>query len=231
MAVQFVQPHRFTVDQYRRMASIGVIPASGTELVDGVVIAGTRPVRFSSADYHRLAEEGLFREDERVELVDGEILEMTPIRPPHSSCISRLNRLLVSRAPELEVRTQDVLHLRDGFDPQPDAAVYRCDPNGYRDRHPSADDVLFVVEVADSSLLYDRTYKAEHYAAASIPEYWLVDLKRDMVVVMQRPVGAEFTDVREYRHGERWDSPGLGGAMIEATAVLGPPHPGRRPSA
>jgi Uma2 family endonuclease len=221
MAVQFVQPHRFTADEYRRMARIGLVPGQGTELVDGVVVSGTRPLRFSSEDYLRLADEGILQHDDRVELIDGEIIDMSPIGPRHSSCVARLLKLLTSRAPGLEVRIQDVLHLRDGFDPHPDAAVYESRADGYQDRHPTAEDALLVVEVAESSLLYDRTAKTEHYAEAGIPEYWLVDLKRDVIIVSRSPLGAQFTTVSELRRGERWDSPALGGT-VAVDDVLGP---------
>jgi Uma2 family endonuclease len=221
MAVQFVQPHRFTADQFRRMARIGLVPTEGAELIDGVVVVGTRPFRFSSADYLRLEEEGILAEDHRVELIDGEIIQMSPAGPRHSSCVARLTKLLTSRAPDLEIRIQDVLHLRDGFDPQPDAAVYRPSADGYEERHPTAGDALLVVEVADSSLLYDRTAKTEHYAEAGVPEYWLLDLKRDVVVVSSEPVGAQFARVRELRHGQRWTSPALGGP-VAVDEVLGP---------
>ncbi|HEX8246192.1 MAG TPA: Uma2 family endonuclease [Longimicrobium sp.] len=222
MAVQFVQPHRFSADQYRRMTEIGVVPENGTELIDGVVVAGTRPFRFTSEDYFRLGREGILDEDERVELLDGEIIQMTPIGSRHSSVVARLTRLLVARAGAAEVRIQDVLHLRDGREPQPDAAVYRAPGDAYETRHPVAEDALLVVEVADSSLLHDRTVKAEHYAEAGIPEYWLVDLKRDVVIVARNPVGMEFMDVREYRRGEAWVSPALGAGEVRADDVLGP---------
>jgi Uma2 family endonuclease len=202
------------------MARIGLLPREGTELVDGVVVAGTRPVRFTSADYVRLADEGILRDDERVELIDGEIIDMSPIGPRHSSCVARLLKLLTGRVPDLEIRIQDVLHLRDGFDPHPDAAVYRPRADGYQDRHPTAEDALLVVEVADSSLLYDRTAKTEHYAEARIPEYWLVDLKRDIIVVSRSPVAGQFGEVAELRRGERWHSPALGG-FVAVDDVLG----------
>src|SRR5215213_2616702 len=163
MAVQFVQPYRFTEEQYRRMAEIGVIPEHGTELIDGVVVEGTRPFLFSSEDYFRLGEEGILDEDDRVELFDGEIIAMSPISGRHSKCVARLIKLLGPRVGDGELRIQDVLHLRKGREPQPDAAIYRLrdDEDGDDDNQPTAADALLVVEVADSSLLFDRTVKME----------------------------------------------------------------------
>lgn len=222
MAVQFVQPHRFSVDQYRRMTEIGLVPEDGTELIDGVVVAGMRPVRFSSDAYFRLGEEGILDEDERVELLDGEIVAMTPIGSRHSSTVARLIRILAPLIGEAELRIQDVLHLRDGYDPQPDAAVYRPRADGYVAAHPTGADALLIVEVADSTLLYDRTVKTERYAEAGIPEYWVVDLRRDVVIVSRDPVAGQFMDVHECVHGERWRSPALDGIEIGVADVLGP---------
>lgn len=226
MAVQFVQPHRFSVDQYRRMTELGVVPEDGTELIDGVVVAGMRPYRFSSGDYFRLGEVGIIGEDERVELVDGEIIEMTPIGSRHSSCVARLIRILLPLVGDAELRIQDVLHLQEERDPEPDAAVYRPRSDDYETAHPTATDALLVVEVADSSLLYDRTVKMEHYAEAGIPEYWVVDLRRNVVIVSRNPVAGQFMDVHEYVAGDSWRSPALGGAEIGVDEIIGKRQPG-----
>ncbi|HET6765727.1 MAG TPA: Uma2 family endonuclease [Longimicrobiaceae bacterium] len=224
MAVQFVQPHQFTPEQYLRMLNARIVPHASAELVDGVVVVGMRPYRFSDEDYARLGEAGILDEDERVELVDGEIIQMTPIGARHSTVVSRVAQLLFRLRGSREVRTQDVLLLREGFQPHPDAVLYRAPTEAYALTHPRAEDALLVVEVADTSLLYDRTLKAEHYAAAGIPEYWLVDLKRDVVLVMRQPAASAYLDVREYRHGESWTSPALDGTEVEAATVLGPPR-------
>jgi Uma2 family endonuclease len=223
MAVQFVQPHRFSPEQYRRMTEIGVIPENGTELIDGVVVEGTRPFRFSSEDYFRLGGEGVLDEGDRVELLDGEIIDMSPIGESHSRCVARLIKLLAPRVGDAELRIQDVIHLPNDRDWEPDAAVYRprhdTDDDG---PPPAAADALLVVEVADSSLLYDRTVKMEQYAEAGIPEYWVVDLRRKLVIVALRPVGSQYMDVREFGRDESWTSPALGGAEVSASDILGP---------
>lgn len=227
MAVQFVQPHRFSVEQYRRMAEIGVVPANGTELIDGVVVAGTRPFHFSSDDYFRLGREGILEEDDRVELIDGEIIAMSPIGGRHSRCVARLIKLLAPRVgPDSELRIQDVLQLRKDRNPHPDAAVYRvrADLEEDDDAPASAADALLVVEVSDSSLLYDRTVKMEWYAEAAIPEYWVVDLRRNLVIVSRNPVAGQFMDMHEHGVGDRWRSPALGGAMIAANEILRKPR-------
>src|SRR3954452_8282213 len=222
MAVQFVQPHRFSADQYRRMTEIGLVPEHGTELVDGVVVAGTRPFRFSSEDYFRLGREGILDEDDRVELVDGEVSAMRPVGPRHSKCVARLIKLLGPRVGEAELRIQDVLRLNEDLTNHPDAAVYPLRAGEFESEQPTAAEALLVVEVTDSSLLYDRTIKMERYAEGGIPEYWLVDLKRNAVIVARNPVGMQYLDVREYRQGDRWTSPAITGGDVHADEVLGP---------
>lgn len=228
MAVQFVQPHRFSAEQYRRMAEIGVVPENGTELIDGVVVEGTRPFRFSSEDYFRLGREGILDDGDRVELLDGEIIDMSPIGERHSRCVARLIKLLAPLVGDAELRIQDVIHLPNDRDWEPDAAVYRAREESADDEDdgppPAAADALLVVEVADSSLLYDRTVKMEQYAEAGIPEYWIVDLRRKVIIVALHPVGSQYMDVREYGRDDCWQSPALRGAGVCASDVLGLPR-------
>lgn len=227
MAVQFVQPHRFTAEEYRRMTEIGIVPASGTELIDGVVVSGTRPFRFSSEDYFRLGSEGILDEDDRVELLDGEVIDMSPIGPHHSKCVARLIDLFTARrGPGVELRIQDVLWIADGLSYHPDAALYRLREDELKERQPGPDDALLVVEVADSSLLFDRTVKMEQYAGIGIGEYWVVDLRRGMVIVARNPVGREYMEVHEYGAGDSWTSPALEGGPIRAEEILGTPDAG-----
>jgi Uma2 family endonuclease len=222
MAVQFAQPYRFDEQQVARMAGAGIMPRAGTHLIDGVPHRAGTPVRFSTDDYFRLGEFGVFREGDRVELIDGEIIEMSPEGSRHSSCIRRLIRYLGPRVGTAFVGAQDSLSLPDGYWPRPDVVVLRGRNDEYEHAHPTHEDALVVIEVSDTSLRYDRHVKAGRYAQAAIPEYWLVDLTRDTIYVHQRPVAGQYVDVRVYGFGESWASPGLGGLEVGVDDVLKP---------
>ncbi|MBD2029494.1 Uma2 family endonuclease [Phormidium sp. FACHB-322] len=131
---------------------------------------------------------GILTPEDRVELLDGQIVEMVPQDPPHASRIDDggdyLKAVFANRA---KVRVQLPITLAPGSEPEPDFAIVRIDENRYRDRHPQSQDVLLLIEVADSTLKRDRIYKAEIYAKAGISEYWIVDFKKRQVVVSQDP--------------------------------------------
>lgn len=134
-----------------------------------------------------MGEAGLFS-DERVELLDGEIVTMSPKLSPHAFTVTQLNYLLVLRlGSSAVVRIQDPIVLDDWSEPEPDVAMCELVPDRYRHAHPQADQVLLVIEAAESSLAYDRTRKARAYAVAGIPEYWIVNLVDRRVEVLTDP--------------------------------------------
>ena len=196
MAVQFAQPYRFSEQQLARMAEAGVVPEHGTALIDGVPYWAGIPFRFSSEDYFKLGELGVLHEGDRVELIDGEIIEMSPEEIRHSACIRRLIRFLSPRVGDAIVGAQDSLSLPDGYWPMPDVVVLRPSEDDYEEAHPTHQDALVVVEVSNSSLRHDRHVKSMRYAEAGIPEYWLVDLTRDTIAIHLHPVMGEYRDVK-----------------------------------
>lgn len=154
-------------------------------------------------EYHRLIEMGFFAPDERIELIEGYLHPMSPRRPRHAACLSRLQRLFYACVGSAYVvRSQDPITLSAvNSEPEPDLVLAQAQPDDYASRHPGAADIALVVEIADSSLTFDRTTKASLYAAAGIPEYWIVNLVDDWVEVYREP--RTFADRSgEYRQRE-----------------------------
>lgn len=222
MAVQFAQPYRFNEQQFARMAAAGVVPEWATELIDGVPYQAGSPFRFSSADYFHLGELGVFLEGDRVELIDGEIIQMSPEGTRHFACVTRLLRLLGPLVGDAIVGSHGSLFLPDEYRPMPDVMVLRPNESDYEDAHPTHEEALLVIEVSDSSIRYDRHVKSVRYAEAEIPEYWLVDLTRDQVIVHQQPAAGAYHDVQTYGRGEAWTSAVLGSASLAVNSVLKP---------
>ena len=145
--------------------------------------------RFSVEEYHRLAEAGVLAADERVELIDGIIKAMSPKGSKHAAIVSKLTNLLPQIVEgQAWIRVQDPIVLDDNTEPEPDVALVKPRDNAYATAHPRPGDVLLVIEVADTSLEDDRTVKLPRYAAAGIPEVWLIDVSHDVLAVHRRPI-------------------------------------------
>jgi Uma2 family endonuclease len=153
------------------------------------LFVGTPPVRrFTVDQYHRMIETGILTENDHVELLDGWILEMSPIGPPHATCVSLILDALQQKLPSgWLIRAQSPITLAAG-EPEPDVTVVRGSIRDYRDRHPGGPDIGLVIEVADSSLQFDRLQKRPQYAAAAIPEYWIINLIDRCLEVYADPV-------------------------------------------
>ncbi|WP_234553660.1 Uma2 family endonuclease [Thermus caliditerrae] len=151
--------------------------------------------RFSAEEYHRLAQAGVLQEDEPVELIRGEILEMSPIGSRHAAVVNRLARFFI-RALEDEalVSVQNPLRLGPDSEPQPDLALLRPKEDDYATRLPQEQDVLLLVEVAEASLAYDLEVKLPLYASHGIPEVWVVDLGQGRVRVFRNPKGRAYRE-------------------------------------
>src|SRR5438067_1710908 len=130
------------------------------------------PRLFTVADYYRMAEAGILKEDDRVELIEGEVVAMSPIGSRHAACVAKLQALLhrVFSAEPVIVWVQNPLHLSEYSEPQPDLSVLRARDDFYAKNQPTAADVLFVIEVAESSLMYDHHTKLPLYARSGIAE-------------------------------------------------------------
>ncbi|MBI4492540.1 MAG: Uma2 family endonuclease [Chloroflexi bacterium] len=178
--------------------------------------------RFSVGEYYEMARSGILREDDRVELIEGEIVEMPPLGSRHAACVKRLNRLFSSQVGDAAiVCVQDPVRLSKRSEPQPDLALAKPRPDFYAAAHPGAGDIWLLVEVADTSAGYDRSLKIPLYARAGIPEVWLVDLERDLVEVHREPSATGYRSVQIARRGERVRVQALPQVDVAVEAVLG----------
>jgi len=144
---------------------------------------------FTIKEFEKMIRGRVFLEDERVELIEGEIVSKTALELPHMVCVTRLNRYFTVRFPDnLVVWVQNAIRLPNSESrPQPDLVLLNWRDDLYEGKHPSANDVFLVIEVADSSVTYDRKVKAPLYAKAGIREYWLVNLPKNIVEVYTEP--------------------------------------------
>ncbi|HEV2854824.1 MAG TPA: Uma2 family endonuclease [Thermoanaerobaculia bacterium] len=183
---------------------------------------------FTTEEYHVMLEAGILHEDDRVELIEGEIWQMSPMKGPHLSSVARLDRIFQRNLGEdALVVVQSPIHLDDFSEPQPDLAVVRFREDFYESGLPTPEDVLLVVEVADSSLPFDRDVKAVLYARHGIPEVWLRDIPHSTLLVHRDPSPQGYRDVRTFRRGERLSPLAFPDLVLEVDAILGPPTPAK----
>ena len=185
-----------------------------------VSTAAPAPYRFTREDYHRIGKAGLFH-NTRVELLEGEIITMSPKLTPHAYAVNQLTYILIIQLGATAiVRVQDPIVLDDWSEPEPDIAVCLPVPDRYKQAHPKADQVLVVIEVADTSLSYDRIRKARAYAASAIPDYWIVNLVDQQIEVLTVPDAntVNYRQQRIFRPGDLLTLPG--GSTIQAQDIL-----------
>lgn len=158
--------------------------------------------RFSVDDYHRMVGAGILCESERVELIRGEVVPMTPIGPRHNGCVNRASAAFASAvAKKAIVQTQGSVRLSFFDEPEPDLVLLRPKADFYISAHPHPADILLIVEIADSTLAYDSRIKARLYAESGVPEYWLADVAAGIVARYTDPVDGGYRDVHTFRRG------------------------------
>jgi Uma2 family endonuclease len=177
--------------------------------------------RLSVAEYHQLAEARILREDDRVELIDGEIVQMSPIGRRHAAMVRRLIRCLTGQAGDTYlVDVQNPLQLSDDTEPQPDVVALRYREDCYEVAAPMVADALLLIEVADSSLAYDRAVKLPRYALAGIREAWLVDIDGRRIERHTNPVDGRYCEVATIRRGQGLASTVVPALVLEANRFL-----------
>lgn len=161
---------------------------------------------FTVGDYYKMLDSGILRENDRVELIEGDIVRMSPIGSPHAAIVKRLIRALSQQLGDRAILSaQDPVRLDDLSEPEPDLAVLRPRDDFYAAAHPGSGDVLLLVEVGDTSLVYDRETKLPLYAAHGIAEVWLVDVQKQAIEVHRDPDPTART-YRQQLRPERGDS-------------------------
>jgi len=157
------------------------------------------PFRWTREAYHRLGELSFFPQNRRVELIEGEIIQMSPIGPRHAGVVYFLNDFFGQLRGRAVLGPQGPLGLTESSEPEPDLMLLQYRADFYSKSHPTVNDVLLVIEVSHTSAEFDLTKKMEIYAAAGIPEYWVVDLNRDLLVMHRSPSGDRYTEVQEHK--------------------------------
>jgi len=182
------------------------------------------PVRhlFTVEEYERMGEAGLFDDGPCVELVGGEIVEMSPIGRRHAACVNRLTALLTGAlGNRFVVAVQNPMWLDDISEPQPDLVVLQPRPDFYAAFHPRPEDTLLVIEVAETSLRWDRGIKRTRYAAAAVAEVWIVDLGAGMVEVATEPGPSGYAQVRRLGPAEVVVASAVPGLTCTVASIIG----------
>jgi Uma2 family endonuclease len=177
-------------------------------------------MRISCDRYHEMIASGGLREDDRIELIEGYLVTKMSIGSLHSGMVNRLNRLLGRLLGDSAIVTiQNPVTIHEYSEPEPDVVVAKFREDFYADRHPYPEDILLVIEVADTSLAFDREAKIPLYASCGIPESWLVDLIHHEIHVFRRPDGAKYQETLVFRSGDLLPVPGS--TQTLAVAELG----------
>jgi len=177
---------------------------------------------FTVRDFHRMVDAGILSEHDRVELIRGEVVTMSPIGPPHAALVDRANRSFGRAVGDKAiVRVQSNVELDEYSEPEPDIVLMRPKDDFYYSALPLPGDIFLIVEVSDSSIRYDRGLKAELYAEKGIPEYWVVDVKARRVFAYSDPQGMEYRVVREFGAGDAVAPQLLTDCVVPIVSLLG----------
>lgn len=157
----------------------------------------------SVEEYYKMAEVGILKPGDRVELINGEIFEKSPIGSKHAALVDRLarilNQLLQGKA---SIRIQNPIRIDSKNEPEPDITILHYRQDDYAAAHPKASDVHIVIEVADTSIKYDREIKMPLYATCQIQEYWIIDLASEEIMAAGQPTGNDYSVKKIYKRGD-----------------------------
>ncbi len=170
-----------------------------------------RPFQIDLATYHRMVELGILGEDDSVELIEGQIVTMSPKGSRHAACLAKINDWLTPKlSGQAQLRLQDPIQIPDLSEPEPDLALVLPRADYYLDGHPLPKDVILLAEIAESSLKIDREVKVSLYARAGISAYWIINLVDGIIEVHQQPMGDRYKEVTMIQPEEIMVVPVLG---------------------
>jgi Uma2 family endonuclease len=176
----------------------------------------------SVADYHRIHEAGILGEDDRVELIDGEVRVMSPIGTPHAAIVKRYIALLSAQIGQNAiVSVQDPIQLNNMSEPQPEVALLRYREDFYANATPTAADVLLIIKVSDTTLAYDRLEKLPRYALAGIPEVWITDVAGQAVERHTDPQGNQYATKQTFKRGQTISVKALPSISLSLDSIFG----------
>lgn len=177
---------------------------------------------FTVEEYYEMAHSGILSEEDRVELLAGEIVEMSPIGSRHAACVDRLNQILIQQITGLAtVRVQNPIRLSPYSEPEPDLALLRPREDFYAQAHPEPEDVFLVIEVAETSVETDREVKLPLYAEAGIPELWIFDLNAGSVEVYRNPVEMAYSVIERYTPKQQLSPQAFPEVKVDLEDILG----------
>ena len=172
-------------------------------------------------EYYRMAETGILTEADRVELIHGEILNMSPIGSKHAAVVDRLSKILHQHLSEVDIiRVQSPVKINDLNVPEPDISVLKFREDFYAQQHPGGQDVLLVIEVSETTFAYDKEIKLPLYASVGIPEYWIINLEKQEIEVHKLPSGDVYKNITIHRAGDKVNLPGTE-MRFDANDLLG----------
>lgn len=158
--------------------------------------------QFTVDDYTRMREAGILTEDDHVELLDGDIYIMSPMGSYHIALVNRLNRMLIKAVQDdAIVSTQNAIRLNDYSEPQPDIALLHPRDDDYEHALAAPEDIFFIIEISDTSSVYDRQQKLPRYAMANIVEVWIVDANQQILEQHMQPFEGQYTTIKRYVRG------------------------------
>ena len=175
---------------------------------------------FKTQEFRDMIEAGVFQEDDRLELVDGEIVEMSPIGNRHATCVRKLIAVFRRVGERALLDAHTPLGISEDNDFYPDVVLLRPRSDTYAESIPRASDTLLVIEVADTTLRFDRSIKKPRYAAAGAPELWIMDLEGSRVWVHRKPLEGDYGEVFEARAGDVLRIPGMPDVEIRVSDLV-----------